>query len=468
MSVERAVLQTPSTQPSPASGRGGKTRRVTPSPPLAGERAGVRGAPPSNEFSTGWPTLALAMVGVGTSVSALLIYSLGTLMLPLQQAFGWSRGDLQLAVSFLAAGGAISVNFVGWLNQRLGMRAVSGLSMAALALAFAGMALMPGSIGWLYVGYFVLPFIGIGTTPVTWTHIVNLRFDAHRGLALSLVLCGTGVAAALLPPLLNAAMARWGWQAGYGVLGALVALFWLSGAWRRLPAVNAPGVAPAASVASVASVTLAGMPWQQAVRSRNFWVCNAGLALVVSALYGLTANTVPLLRDLGLSAAAAAAGVFSSFGIALIAGRVLVGGLIDRLWAPGVAAVALALPALGCVLLLGADAQTPLAILVLATALCGAGAGAEFDIAAYLVARYFGLRDYGRLFGMHLGLVTIASALTPFGFAALMRAGGGYRPLLMLCAAACVIGPALLLTLGRYPTHSTPALPKPSPPKEKP
>ena len=135
----------------------------------------------ASEFRAGWPTLALAVVGVGTSVSALLIYSLGTLMLPLQQAFGWSRGDLQLAVSFLAAGGAISVNFVGWLNQRFGMRAVSGLSMAALALAFAGMALMPGHIGWFYLGYFMLPFIGIGTTPVTWTHIVNLRFEKHRG-----------------------------------------------------------------------------------------------------------------------------------------------------------------------------------------------------------------------------------------------------------------------------------------------
>ena len=201
------------------------------------------------------------------------------------------------------------------------------------------------------------------------------------------------------------------------------------------------------------------------MRSRNFWVCNAGLALVVSALYGLTANTVPLLRDLGLSAAAAA-GVFSSFGIALIAGRVLVGELIDSLWAPGVAAMALALPALGCALLLSADVQTPLALLVVATALCGAGAGAEFDIAAYLVARYFGLRDCGRLFGMHLGLVTIASALTPFGFAALLRASGGYRPLLMLCAATCVIGPALLLTLGRCPVHTS--IPTPSTPQEKP
>lgn len=407
------------------------------------------GAP---EFRVGWPTLLLALVGVGTSVSALLIYSLGTLIVPLQQAFGWSRADLQLAVSFLAAGGAISINFAGWLNLRYGMRAVTGVSMIAVAASFAAMTLMPVSIAWLYFGYFLLPFIGIGTTPVTWTHIVNLKFERHRGLALSLVLCGTGIAAALLPTLLNAAMARWGWQAGYGALAGLVAVFWLSMAWRCLPLI-APHSTAAASASVAPSVVIDGLPWQQAVRARNFWVCNIGLALVVSAIYGLTANTVPLLRDLGHSAAEAS-GIFGAFGMSLIAGRLVVGVLIDRLWAPGVAALALALPAVGCAVFLSADAQTPVWLLVLATALCGAGAGAEFDIAAYLVARYFGLRDYGRLFGLHLSVVTVGSAVAPFAFAALMRASGGYRPVLMFCALCCVVGPALLLTLGRYPPRT--------------
>ena len=347
---------------------------------------------PRSEFATGWPTLVLALAGVATSVSALLIYSLGTLMVPLQQAMGWSRADLQIAVSFLAAGGALSINLVGWLNLRYGMRAVSAVSMLAVCLAFAALTKIPGpsaatattlaapgSIGWLYLGYFVLPFIGLGTTPVTWTHIVG-----------------------------------------------------------------------AASAVSAAAAARAGMPFATALRDRRFWICNIALGLVVSAIYGMATNTVPLLRDLGLSAAQAGA-IFGAFGVALIVGRIGVGLLIDRLWAPGVAAIALALPAGGCLLLLGADASTPTAVLVLATALIGVGSGAEFDIAAYLVSRYFGLRDYGRLFGLHLCVVTLGSTVAPFAFAALLRASGGYALMLMVCAAFCVVGPLLLLTLGRYP-----------------
>jgi MFS family permease len=92
--------------------------------------------------------------------------------------------------------------------------------------------------------------------------------------------------------------------------------------------------------------------------------------------------------------------------------------------------------------------------LLLATALVGVGAGAEFDIAAYLVSRYFGLRDYGRLFGLHLCVVTLGSTVAPFGFAALLRASGGYWALLLVCAACCVAGPLLLLALGRYPVDA--------------
>ncbi len=199
------------------------------------------------------------------------------------------------------------------------------------------------------------------------------------------------------------------------------------------------------------------MAFAQVLRSGKFWLCNLALGLVVSAVYGMATNIGPVLRGLGLSATQAG-GIFSTFGIALIAGRIVVGLLIDRLWAPGVAAIALALPAVGCAMLLQADAQSSLVWLIVATALCGIGSGAEFDVAAYLIGRYFGLRDYGRVFGLHLSLVTVGSALAPFAFAAMLRGDGGYDAILLCCAVACVAGPLLLLLLGRYPSSAPSAV----------
>ncbi|CAN7758890.1 MFS transporter [Pseudorhodoferax sp. LjRoot39] len=406
---------------------------------------------PDGEFRAGWPTLLMALAGVATSVSALLIYTLGSFIVPLETGLGWDRADLQLTVSFLAAGGALSVNLAGPLNARHGMRRVTAVSALAVAAGFLAMTQLQGSVGWLYAAYFVLPFVGLGTTPVTWSHAVSLRFTRHRGLALSIVLCGTGLTAALLPPLLSQAMAQWGWQAGYAVLALVALAMWLSLAWRGLPGRLPPPQAAAPGAPTPPEVQ--GEPFARVLRNRKFWLCNLALGLVVSAIYGMAANILPVLRGLGLSAAQAGA-IFSSFGVALIAGRIVVGLLIDRLWAPGVAAVALALPAVGCTLLLQADAQTPLLWLIVATALCGIGSGAEFDVAAYLVSRYFGLRDYGRVFGLHLSLVTVGSALAPFAFAAMLRGSDGYDAILASCALACVAGPLLLLLMGRYPRFS--------------
>jgi predicted MFS family arabinose efflux permease len=256
------------------------------------------------------------------------------------------------------------------------------------------------------------------------------------------------VAAAVLPPAITWVVGRSDWRAGFVLLAVLPLLLTLPWAARTLP------VQVRASSGS-ATGTLPGLTFAQAARTRAFWLCNGALSLVVAGVVGMVSNTVPLLRDLGLSAVAAGA-VFSVFGLSLIAGRLLVGVLLDRFWAPAVAAVTLSLPAIGCALFWQADGQTPVVALMLATALVGVGSGAEFDIAAYLVARYFGLCDYGKTFGVHLGVATIGSAIAPFFFAALLRAGMGYGPLLQVCMACFLIGPALLLGMGRYPRFDDP------------
>ncbi len=90
--------------------------------------------------------------------------------------------------------------------------------------------------------------------------------------------------------------------------------------------------------------------------------------------------------------------------------------------------------------------------LVVGVMLVGIGAGAEFDLAAFLVSRYFGMRDYGRLFGIHLGLITLASTLAPWLFGQLYRGTGTYQTTLMVCGVIFLVGALVLLTLGRYPT----------------
>ncbi len=402
-----------------------------------------------NEFLRGWRIVLLALAGAATTASVTLLYGFGTLVVPLEKAFGWNRGNLQFAISCLSGGVVVASQLAGWLNLRWGMRPVALLSLLAMPLALLATTLVQGSIGWLYLAFFLVPIAGVGITFVTWTQLVSQWFEVRRGLALALVLCGSGLSAALLPPALTWAIDRWDWRAGFIVLGALPLLITLPLAWK-LFVPTPPGASTATAAAAARAPRQASATFRVHVRSRKFWTLNLGLTLVVTAVVGMVTNTVPLLRDIGLTAAQAGS-VFSGFGIALIAGRLAAGWLIDRLWAPGVAATALVMPAIGCLMLWSADASWTTMQLTVAVCLVGIGAGAEFDLSAYLVARYFGLLDYGRLFGIHLGLITAGSMLAPLAFGAAYKSTGSYGPMLAYCIGACLAGPALLLTLGRQP-----------------
>jgi MFS family permease len=190
---------------------------------------------------------------------------------------------------------------------------------------------------------------------------------------------------------------------------------------------------------------LDGFSFSQVLRSPVYWSFNVALILSVCLTVGMVTNIVPMLQGKGLSAQAASQ-VFSSFGISIIAGRLLVGYLLDRYPPILVAVISLALPAIGCVIFLFAGVQS-MALLVLATLCIGASAGAEFDLAAFLMARYFGLREYARIFGLHLALITIVSGLMPVFFGYLYEAYDGYSAVLLCCLACSIIGPSILLWL---------------------
>ncbi len=413
------------------------------------------------EFKRAWRIVVLATLGLAINSNSAMLYAFGAMVVPLQQAFGWERADLQTAVSFLFLGAIVGSQAVGWLNLRFGMKRVTLVSLTCLSLGYVLLTRLGPQIWQLYAMFLLLSLASMGTMHVTWTYLVNLWFERNRGLALALVLSGTGLAAMLVPSAVSAVITRWNWQAAFWLMAALplvlvvpLVLAWMKEPPRALPTTANPGGGGADAAAE-----RPGLSFKAGLRSGRFWMLNLSLSLIVACIVGMVTSGVPLLRDKGLDATDAAR-IFGTFGLSLILGRVVVGYLVDRLWAPGVAAVALALPAVGCVLLATAGPGDTVQ-LVAGVMLVGIGSGAEFDVAAFLMARYFGLRDYGRLFGVHLGLITLASTLAPLLFGQLYRSTGNYDSLLMVCGTIFLFGGLSLLALGRYPRFSDSAPPAP-------
>ncbi|HHQ2813391.1 MULTISPECIES: MFS transporter [Pseudomonas] len=404
-----------------------------------------------HEFRQSWRILLLSVAGVAISINAALLYGFGTLVVPLGDAFGWGKSELQACITFLFGGAVVSLQLVGWFNLRFGMKRVTVVSLLLLSVGYLATTQVSSSIWSMYLAFALLPIVGMGALAVTWTQLISLWYDRNRGLALAIGLSGTGVTAASVPRLMAWGIELWDWRAAFVILALLnlLVLLPLILLWFKLPKA-------ADTTRQDALAQLPGMSFREGMGSLKFWTCNLALGLVISSIVGMVTSTVPMLQAKGLSAADAAT-IFSGFGISLILGRMVIGYLLDRLWPPVVSACSLLLPAVGCLVYL--SGTTEFMPLMLAAVLVGFGAGAEFDIAAFLIARYFGLREYGRLFGVHQGLNTVASALAPLLFAFLFARTGSYTAMLVYSAACCVVGPLLLLTLGRVPRFDAQPLP---------
>lgn len=137
----------------------------------------------------------------------------------------------------------------------------------------------------------------------------------------------------------------------------------------------------------------------------------------------------------------------SVLGISLIAGRLVVGGLIDRIFAPRVMMVVLFITAIGFVAM--HQATTPLAY-VLAAAGIGLALGAEMDFLAFLVSRYYTRSAFGTLFAFLFSGYALGASFGPLVFAWLNATLGSYQPGLAIFAALTALLALSTLLLPRY------------------
>ena len=191
-----------------------------------------------------------------------------------------------------------------------------------------------------------------------------------------------------------------------------------------------------------------GVSLKEALVGYRFWVLAIGILLVAISISGVITNLVPLLTDRGLSVSQAAS-YAGLIGLSVIGGRVIAGFLMDHLWAPLIAAIFLGMPCLAAVLLTG-ESLTPLTI-SLSVLIIGLAAGAELDLMAFLVSRYFGLKNYGGLYGGIYIFFSLGAGLAPALFGLAFDSFGNYQMTLNVVAVTSLMGAALMLTLGRYP-----------------
>jgi MFS family permease len=403
------------------------------------------------KFFYGWWIVVVAGIGLCLGYAPIIVYSFSVFIKPLTQEFHSNRAGISLAFTLANLMQGISSPLTGRLADRFGARSVILLSSVSFALLLISSHLVSAKLWNLYVFCGLLGFVGSGPAPIPYVKVVSRWFDRRRGLALGLTMFGIGAGAILMPALAQRLIAMLGWRSTFMVMGLLVLVISVPVvAFFLKESPDEMGLLPDGAITAQQAVekqnSEEGMAWQDARYSKAFLVMVGAIVLVGVSVHGCVLHLVPLLNDQGVSSNRVALAT-SLLGSALLIGRVGSGYLLDRFFAPRVAMCLFGAAACG-IALLGTGAASGL--LFLAVFLIGLGMGAEVDIIAYLISRYFGLRAFGEIYGYAFASYVLAGALGPWLMALGFDRSGSYGSALVGFFVATSLAVILMTRLGPY------------------
>jgi predicted MFS family arabinose efflux permease len=365
----------------------------------------------------GWRVVLAAAFGVFAGFGTLVFYTFGLFIKPLTAEFGWNRETVSGA--FCAASMSIAVfsPLAGHLLDRFGACRVLLPTLLVFGLAYASLAMLTPSLIHLYGVFILLGVVGNACGQMGYCRAVSTLFERRRGLALALVMAGTGAGAIVVPVLAQSLIGTYGWRAAFGLLGSLslvlglpLAMLLVSERERQDDRSHTP--------------THMGLPRSESLRRREFWLVTATLFLVAFSINGAVIHLSPLLSDCGISARNAAYAV-STLGGASLLGRLLTGYLLDRFFGPRVSLLLLSVSGCGVLLLATVPSLTAG---VIAAFLIGLGMGGESDVVPYLLTRYFGLRSFSTLYGFTWTAYAVATALSSVLMGRILTSPGHINP----------------------------------------
>jgi MFS family permease len=395
----------------------------------------------------GWRILIACAVGIGFGLTTLPFYTVGVFTKPLAEEFAWSRAQVQAGLTWMMIGTVTAAWLIGLLMDRFGVRAVALWSQFGLALGLVGVGLVQGHIVLWYSAWFFMAVLGVGTSPITWTRGVADVFDKSRGLALGLALMSTGAMGIVLPPALTWVVETVGWRFAYFTMALSIVLFAMPVVYFFLKPPSDNGHSDVSGAQSNKKVVV-GVTFKEALHSYQFWVLMIAFLLIAGSVAGLIINLIPILTDGGLEPGTAAS--YASFiGLSIILGRLLIGLLLDRVWAPYVTFAVVILPAVAAILI--AMSPSGLWWIPLSACFIGFAAGAEFDLIAYMCSRYFGMKSYGQIYAWQWASFSLAAGVAPPLFGQVYDGTGSYEIALYSAAVALIVGGLMLFSLGRYP-----------------
>ena len=396
---------------------------------------------PRMQFFYGWIVLGcICLAGFARQGPAVAVLSV--FVVPMTDAFGWSRTEMAGAVSLGGVLAAFVSPMLGPVLDRRGARLI--LCLAVLSTGLATMALsLTQSLLMFYLLFCFARMVWAGPFDLGLYGALNNWFVAQRARATSIATLAQMSGLVALPIIAQLAMRDGDWRDGWVAIGTTVLAIGFLPVWLLL--VRRPedvGLVPD-RIAAGAGPKLVEPRFSRAdaMRTRAFWLLSLYTVLVFPVQAGVSLHQAPHLIERGFSPIVAATVI--SFFSAMSAVASFGVGFLPRRWPLRYAmSLAAALLGTGTAGLIGvSSAETA----YLFAGLFGLGIGGIMTLLPMAWADYFGRESYGAIRGVALSLQVVAQAAGPLASGVLRDTSGNYTGSLILFGvlAAMAAGVAL-------------------------
>ena len=395
---------------------------------------------PSEATASGILTTLGSTIGLALGPSVIAVLSISPYIVPIQEEFGWTRVQVAFAFTIVAYMIVLVSPLQGLAVDRFGPRRVVLTSIPLFAISLAALYFTPPNLLGYYVLWALVPVAAFGLWPLGYLQAVSRWFDRKLGLALGVANAGIGLGSTFVPMIVGPIIAQYSWRHALVVLAALILVI----SWPVVFfCLREPTAAERASQKRDAKKTF-GLSFPEARRESTFIVLNVAFFLLGLTATSIVSQQVPLLQEAGWTRPQAVQ-LQTLFGFGLLFARVAVGFVIDHIFAPRVMTTVSIGGAIACVLY----ATYPNAAYVSAL-LIGFLLGAEFDVLAFLIKRYYGNVAYGRIYGVIFGVFYLGSGLGITGFAWFRQTFGNYNNGLFVAAGILLASALLMMSMPAY------------------
>ena len=389
----------------------------------------------------GWFVVAAAFIilllGFG------IAYSFASFFDGFEADFQASRGDISLVFSIAGflyfSLGAVS----GPLSDRLGSRPVVAFGMVLIAAGLLASSFAQ-NLWQLYLSYGVAIGVGIGFSYVPSVSVLQRWFVRRRGFATGLAVAGIGAGTLIAPPISRFLVESLGWRGAFQVLAGLALFAGLGAAWMLYPNPAARGAYPDGDGPPVgARPPIAGMSLRAAAVTCPFWLIFVASAISSLGMFVPFVHLVKFSVDQGHNESWSIL-LISLIGIGSITGRLILGGVADRLGRHrAVVAMFVGIALVHSWWYL----STSFWALAIYAVLFGVFYGGYVALAPSLLADYFGARNVGSILGVQYAGVGLGNLVGPVAMGFAFDLTGGYDLPIAASAATSFLAVAIIFLL---------------------